>query len=109
MGDGTLYRRDGLRKDGTLVEMVYGRMVHQERWIKWEMANQECWFLRWYIKRYDLWEILFMGDGTLVDLVYGRWYIRKYGLREMVQQEIWYMEMAHQERWFMRWFIRRDG
>ena len=28
MGDGTLYRRDGSRKDGTLVEMVYGRMVH---------------------------------------------------------------------------------
>ena len=33
---------------------------------------------RWYIKRDGLWK-----DGTLRNMVYGKWYIRKDGLWEM--------------------------
>ena len=42
--------------------------------------------MRWFIRRDGLWE-----DGILGGMVYGRLYIRRYGLWEMVHGEIWIM------------------
>ena len=122
-------------KDGTLGEMIYGRwyirrdglweMVHQEGWFMrdgtlgemfmedgtlgdmvYEMDHQERWLMgRCNIRRDGLWK-----DGTLREMVYGKWYFRKDGLWEIVQQNRWFMEdvtlgemvydrLVYQERW----------